>query len=200
MIYLDGIDLTHVELFDRKEALRQRIGGGRDGSIVQYSEHVEGNGQEFYSFSCESGLEGVICKRRTSPYRQRRSKDWRKLKCSTRQKFVVGGFTEPSGHRRGFGALLLGTPENDQQAQTISITDLPGLTSLVQLGRLEFHPWGSRSSDPESPDRLILDLDPSPGIDWPTVVAAARDLRDVLLGLGLTSYVRLALKRRRRWE
>jgi bifunctional non-homologous end joining protein LigD len=54
------------------------------------------------------GWEGVIAKRRGSPYEHRRSKHWLKMKCETSQEFVIGGFTEPRGARVGLGALLVG--------------------------------------------------------------------------------------------
>ena len=54
------------------------------------------------------GWEGVIAKRRGSPYEHRRSKHWLKMKIETSQEFVVGGFTDPQGTRVGFGALLVG--------------------------------------------------------------------------------------------
>lgn len=52
--------------------------------------------------------EGVIAKRRGSPYEHRRSKHWLKMKCEFSQEFVVGGFTDPQGARVGLGALLIG--------------------------------------------------------------------------------------------
>ena len=52
--------------------------------------------------------EGVIAKRRGSPYEHRRSKHWLKMKCEFSQEFVVGGFTDPQGARVGLGALLVG--------------------------------------------------------------------------------------------
>jgi len=52
--------------------------------------------------------EGVIAKRRGSPYEHRRSKHWLKMKCELSQEFVVGGFTDPQGARVGLGALLVG--------------------------------------------------------------------------------------------
>jgi bifunctional non-homologous end joining protein LigD len=58
------------------------------------------------------GWEGVIAKRRSSPYEHRRSKHWLKMKCETAQEFVVGGFTDPQGARVGLGALLVGYYEN----------------------------------------------------------------------------------------
>src|SRR6185295_18992432 len=54
------------------------------------------------------GWEGVIAKRRGSPYEHRRSKHWLKMKCEASQEFVVGGFTDPQGARVGLGALLIG--------------------------------------------------------------------------------------------
>ena len=54
------------------------------------------------------GWEGVIAKRRGSPYEHRRSKHWLKMKVEASQEFVVGGFTDPQGARVGLGALLVG--------------------------------------------------------------------------------------------
>jgi ATP-dependent DNA ligase len=54
------------------------------------------------------GWEGVIAKRRGSPYEHRRSKHWLKMKIEAAQEFVVGGFTDPQGARVGLGALLVG--------------------------------------------------------------------------------------------
>lgn len=58
------------------------------------------------------GWEGVIAKRRGSPYEHRRSKHWLKMKCEASQEFVVGGFTDPQGARVGLGALLIGYYES----------------------------------------------------------------------------------------
>jgi len=62
--------------------------------------------------ACAEGWEGVIAKRRDSPYEHRRSKLWVKMKCEDRGEFVVGGFTDPQGDRVGLGALLVGVIEN----------------------------------------------------------------------------------------
>lgn len=58
--------------------------------------------------ACSEGWEGVIAKRRDSPYEHRRSRNWLKMKCEVQQDFVVGGFTDPQGGRVGLGALLVG--------------------------------------------------------------------------------------------
>ena len=59
------------------------------------------------------GWEGVIAKRRGSPYEHRRSKLWLKMKCEATQELVVGGFTDPQGARLGLGALLVGYYDGD---------------------------------------------------------------------------------------
>ena len=59
------------------------------------------------------GWEGVIAKRRGSPYEHRRSKYWLKMKCELSQELVVGGFTDPQGARVGLGALLVGYYDGD---------------------------------------------------------------------------------------
>jgi bifunctional non-homologous end joining protein LigD len=58
--------------------------------------------------ACSEGWEGVIAKRRDSPYEHRRSPHWLKMKCEATQDLVVGGFTDPQGARVGLGALLVG--------------------------------------------------------------------------------------------
>jgi bifunctional non-homologous end joining protein LigD len=63
---------------------------------------------------CREGWEGVIAKRRGSPYEHRRSRHWLKMKCEASQELAVGGFTEPQGARVGLGALLVGYYEGDQ--------------------------------------------------------------------------------------
>jgi bifunctional non-homologous end joining protein LigD len=63
--------------------------------------------------ACREGWEGVVAKRRDSPYEHRRSPHWLKMKCETSQDLVVGGFTDPQGTRVGLGALLVGYFERD---------------------------------------------------------------------------------------
>jgi ATP-dependent DNA ligase len=61
--------------------------------------------------AAREGWEGVIAKRRGSPYEGRRSPHWLKMKIECAQELVVGGFTDPLGKRVGLGALLVGYHE-----------------------------------------------------------------------------------------
>ena len=75
-------------------------------------------------------------------------------------------------------------------ASYLYVDDLPGLVALAQIGVLEIHPWGTRVERLERPDRLVLDLDPAPGLPWPRVVEAAEEARALLQDLGLVSFVK----------
>lgn len=352
LLALDGEDLRERPLAERKKRLKALL--AKHPAAIQFSDHVAGDGKRFFDLACRHRLEGVVSKRADSPYRSGRGGDWQKSKCTQRQEFVLGGFTEGQGSRVGFGALLLGTfrdgnlvyagkvgtgfdaatlaslrkkfesievsrepftppvPRGDAKGarwvepklvgeveftewtpdgflrhpsfrglredkparevvreaangnvvlshpekplwdgvtkrdllefyasiadrilphvvnrplalvrcpegqgrkcffqkhanattpaairrvdlkgeEGLFIENLDGLLTLVQLGVLEIHPWGSRVNDIEHPDRLIMDLDPAPGVAWPRVVLAARRVRKALQAAGLKSFVK----------
>ena len=75
-------------------------------------------------------------------------------------------------------------------ASYLYVDDLPGVVALAQIGVLEIHPWATRVDRLERPDRLVLDLDPAPGLPWPRVVEAAEEARALLKDLGLVSFVK----------
>jgi len=109
--YLSGHDLTQVELETRKRVLKELLASRgllNHRGPIRYVQHFEGKGEALFDEVCQLGLEGIMSKRRTSAYRSGRSTDWLKIKCVQQGEFVVGGFTDPSNARIGFGALLLG--------------------------------------------------------------------------------------------
>ncbi len=105
--FFDGHDLRRVPLEGRR-AILQRVLARTHSDQVRFSEAFDAPLDSVVGSACRMGLEGVIAKRRGSAYVCKRSSDWLKLKCSQRQEFVVGGYTEPRGARTGIGALLLG--------------------------------------------------------------------------------------------
>lgn len=82
-------------------------------------------------------------------------------------------------------------PHTGEPGRYLLVESARGLRALAQLGVVEIHAWGSRMPQPERPDRLVFDLDPDAAVSWPEVIAAARQLRDLLEGLGLASFPRL---------
>jgi bifunctional non-homologous end joining protein LigD len=108
VLHLDGYDLTQLPLEERKKHLADLLKEPHDARI-QYLDHIEGSGPEFFRQSCQMGLEGIISKVRDRPYRGERSKDWLKVKCVQKEEFVIGGYTRPTAAgRTGLGALLVG--------------------------------------------------------------------------------------------
>jgi bifunctional non-homologous end joining protein LigD len=72
----------------------------------------------------------------------------------------------------------------------VYVEDEAGLLALAQMSVLELHPWGSTVDDLEHPDRMIMDLDPAPGVPWARVVAAARAVKSRLEELGLAAFLK----------
>jgi bifunctional non-homologous end joining protein LigD len=109
LLHQDGRDLAPLPLETRKQALAAltRQGPG-ERSLVRYTDHVVGAGPAFFAKACQAHLEGIVSKRKTAAYVSGRGRDWVKTKCVKRQEFVIGGFTEPNGARKGLGALLVG--------------------------------------------------------------------------------------------
>ena len=108
VLYADGRDQRKVPLEERK-ALLERLIAGDD--LVMYSKHVIGKGKALFAQAQRQHLEGIMGKKRDSLYVGRRTRDWVKIKAQLEQEFVVGGWTDPRGSRKGFGSLLLGAYE-----------------------------------------------------------------------------------------
>ncbi len=108
LAYLNGYDLHRTPLIERKRLLAALVADGAAGEQIRYSDHILGEGEAAFQEACRRGLEGLIAKRIDAPYLSGRGRAWLKVKCERRQEFVIGGYTDPSGSRRWFGALLLG--------------------------------------------------------------------------------------------
>ncbi len=100
--WLDGRDVTALPLEERRALLAKLP---LRAPLVRVPELHEAKPWER---ACREGWEGVIAKRRDSPYEHRRSPHWLKMKCEATQELVIGGFTDPQGGRVGLGALLVG--------------------------------------------------------------------------------------------
>ena len=107
IVWLDGRDVTRLTLTERRALLRALP---LAAPLVRVRELHDA---EPWERARKEGWEGVIAKRRDSPYEHRRSKHWLKMKCETVHDFVIGGFTDPQGARVGLGALLVGYYEGD---------------------------------------------------------------------------------------
>jgi bifunctional non-homologous end joining protein LigD len=71
--------------------------------------HTSDNAEKLYAASLDAGFEGIVAKRKDSPYQPgKRSGAWLKLKATQTAEFVVGGYTKGKGARQALGSLLLG--------------------------------------------------------------------------------------------
>ena len=112
LIWLDGYDLTNLPLTERKRILHELI--GEEDEVIKYSDHVAGNGKEFFEAALAQGLEGIMAKKAGSIYHVgARTSEWVKIKINQRQEVVIAGYTEPRNTRKFFGSLLLGLYEGD---------------------------------------------------------------------------------------
>jgi len=114
LLYLNGFDLRPLGTKERKELLRALTAGEPPNGPIRYAEYIDDGVPAFMEVACAQGLEGVVAKRANAPYPKGRTRAWLKVKCRRSQEFVVGGFTEPGGSRKGFGALLLGYYDGDR--------------------------------------------------------------------------------------
>jgi bifunctional non-homologous end joining protein LigD len=105
------------------------------------------------------GLGRLIAKRAAAPYVSGRSRDWLKLKCVWEQEFVIGGYTDPSGSRTDFGALLVGYYEEGRLRYAGKVGTGYTAATLRELG--------ARLRTLESPESPFVDARPIPkGAHW----------------------------------
>jgi bifunctional non-homologous end joining protein LigD len=118
LLYLDGFDLRRVALEQRKQLLQDRIGTAKS-DVIHFSDHYAEKGLALFDAAKQRGLEGIVAKKRSSTYQEKRSSDWLKIKITQRQECVIGGYTDPEGSREYFGALVLGL--YDKRGQLIHV-------------------------------------------------------------------------------
>jgi bifunctional non-homologous end joining protein LigD len=80
LIELNGDDLRRDPLEVRKATLSSVV--AEAGAGIRFNEHIEGDGPTVFAHACKMGLEGIVSKRKDSPYRSGRSPDWLKMKNS----------------------------------------------------------------------------------------------------------------------
>ena len=147
-----GRDLRGQPLEARRALLRALLAGAGQAGTVRFSEVFDAPPETVVASACELGLEGVIAKRKDSLYVSRRSGDWIKLKCSQRQEFVIGGYTDPKGARTGIGSLLLGVHDASgalKYAGNVGTgfdeSSLADITEKLQALAAEQSPFDSRT-------------------------------------------------------
>jgi bifunctional non-homologous end joining protein LigD len=163
LLELDGDDLRSLPLLERRARLTDAI---RPCAALQLSEAWRDDSQKRFAQACQAGWEGLIAKRAAAPYAAGRSRDWLKLKCVWEQEFVIGGYTDPSGSRTDFGALLVGYYEDGSLRYAGKVGTGYTAATLQQLG--------ARLRTLQTPESPFVDARPIPkGTHWtdPELVA-----------------------------
>jgi bifunctional non-homologous end joining protein LigD len=132
LVWLEGFDVRRLPLRSRKSLLRRALSFEEP---IRFMTHRNERGEELFRAACEMGLEGLIAKRAESPYVNRRTRDWLKLKCHREQELVIGGFTAPQGSRTDFGALLVGYYEDGELRYAGKVGTGFDRRTLTALGR-----------------------------------------------------------------
>ncbi|GAB1584052.1 non-homologous end-joining DNA ligase [Phyllobacterium phragmitis] len=104
LLYINGHDIRQMDLSSRRQLLAELLDEA-DGAI-RLSEVIEASGEELLRNACAQGMEGIIAKDITKPYRSGRTGDWIKVKCTQSESFAVIGY-EPSQKVKGSIASLL---------------------------------------------------------------------------------------------
>ena len=96
-------------------------------------------------------------------------------------------------HRKVWGPDVLRRvriQEKTKVGEYLAVDDVKGVIALAQMGIIEIHTWNSTTKNIEKPNRLVWDFDPGPRVKPIAVINAAKALREVLLTLGLESWVK----------
>src|SRR5258705_4818898 len=107
LLQLNGKDLQNLPIEERKAKLEGLL--KKPPGVIRYSASFTKDIEELLERARGLGLEGLIGKRSGSRYEAgKRTGAWVKIKLHLEQEFVIGGYTEPEGSRKYFGALLAG--------------------------------------------------------------------------------------------
>jgi bifunctional non-homologous end joining protein LigD len=107
LLSLEGKSVRDLPLDERRKKLEAILPKKQD--IIRYSSSLGSDAPALLKKAAKLGLEGLIGKRAGSQYEAgKRTGTWIKLKLVKEQEFVIGGYTDPGGSRKHFGALLVG--------------------------------------------------------------------------------------------
>jgi DNA ligase D len=92
----------------------------------------------------------------------------------------------PDSHPEWLQTTIVSTP-NGTTSRALVAADLAHVLWAVNLGCLGFHVWPAQATDPDHADELRIDLDPTPGVTFPMVQEAAREVRALFDELGVAA-------------
>src|SRR5438270_276848 len=81
--------------------------------------------------------------------------------------------------------------KNGRTEQYLYVENVEEIGACARVQTVEFHGWGSRAGEVETPDRLVIDLDPGEGVGFEEVKDTALEVRRSFEALGLDSFALL---------
>jgi bifunctional non-homologous end joining protein LigD len=101
-----------LPLIERKELLQKLL--AKQKGLIRYSDHILEKGIDFFKTAGKNDLEGIMAKKIDSKYHPgTRTGEWLKIKHHKTEDVIIVGFTEPTGARKYFGALVLAIEGKD---------------------------------------------------------------------------------------
>ena len=107
LINLENHSFMELPLVERKQRLKKLLDATEEP--LRFSAAFQGSTEALLEHARKNRIEGIIGKQADSVYQPgHRGKSWVKIKIVCEQEFIVGGYTEPKGSRKHFGAVLVG--------------------------------------------------------------------------------------------
>ena len=115
LLFADGMDIRALPLAERKAQLKRLLDARAKGKakLIHYVTHFEDDGDTILQSARRLGLEGIVSKKLSSPYRSGRSENWTKAKCRAGHEVVLGGWKTTNGK---FRSLMAGVYRGDHLA------------------------------------------------------------------------------------
>lgn len=113
------------------------------------------------------------------------------VRCSGRSCWFQRNLNHPPADPEAFGAAVGRMPIKQKNGRTedyLHVETVEGILACVDVDTVEFHGWGSPVRSVETPDRLVIDLDPGEGLDFQAVREGAALVHNGLQRLNLKSF------------
>src|SRR3984885_6446124 len=106
LLFAGGMDIRPLPLAERKQQLKQLLEALPKGKAdtIRYVDHFEDDGDTVLQSASKLGLEGIVSKKLSAPYRSGRSENWTKAKTRAGQEVVLGGWKTTNGKFRSLMA------------------------------------------------------------------------------------------------
>ncbi len=134
VLSINGTNTCDLTLIERKQLLKKLL---KNNETIRYADYIKETGVDFFEVAKSRNLEGIMAKKANSLYHVGiRTKEWLKIKHHHSQEAIIAGFTEPTGARKYFGALVLGIRDGNKLkyvGHTGSGFDYEGLKKIYTL-------------------------------------------------------------------